>query len=516
MTNDTALSLKRRRLLMALGSSAVASGLAGCSGGSEGGSNDEPTTTQNPATTEMPGDELGSTATATERAGAETETKTSRAESKNPETETTMEAEDSTAETENPQTESPGTESGNEAGSDYRFSAGESYTFDVVRGESAGSASWTVTEVDGDRVTVELRSEFDGEFRSETVTGTHTGIYNLQEIQPGGLTFPIARTARLLVGNHSLEPGEEWTTTLAGPAFDREDGDSTPTPVTVEVTGTATHAGIECSTIEVRFDSVIVIEGCVNKDYPFALRTVFYDESKSEGTVFLESTLIDYSENGGGLTTTGSATGADETAGTNNETAGESGATGSERAVCPSLTDAERARYDEPESPFIATFEHPGSVAATATVNDNHGLTIQIDVGDRQYFNLLPGQDLQGSASPTPAMKGEIEGLETYSELEYAGETLPLVRAAGTVSGGGNADDETRFYVKYPYYLVGLPYEGSEGKKYYRFQVQATVETTDSLEAPVCLDSYEMVAKSILSSLEPNPDSTVESAGVDG
>jgi hypothetical protein len=438
---------------------------------------------------------------------SETATGPAKTEREGPETETETEGEAATTETEKSRTESGETEAGSEAGSSYRFSAGESYTFSMKGQDgSERSVSWTVTEVGGERVTVELRAESEDEVSAETITGTHDGIYDLEPTQPGGFVFALARNAREAAAGHSLDPGEEWT---AQPAAGTPEGtgDEGSDTLTAAVTGTDTHAGIDCSIVEFRSGSVVGSEGCINEDYPFALEAVVYgEEGKSDGTVRFAVTLTDYSEDGGGLDTTGPTAGAEGTTAGN----GTAGA----RTTCPSLTDAERTRYDEPESPFVATFEHPGSVAATATVNNDHSLTIQIDVGDFQFFNILPVQDVQGSASPTPAMRGELDGLEQYDELGYAGETLPVVEAAGTAAGSGNADDETRYYVKYPYYLVGLPYEGSAGKKYYRFQVQATVATTDGLEAPVCLDSYEEVAKGVLESLEPKPDTTVESAGV--
>lgn len=195
---------------------------------------------------------------------------------------------------------------------------------------------------------------------------------------------------------------------------------------------------------------------------------------------------------------------------TDDGSGGEDGTQGS--VSCDPLTGMSYGKYDEADSPFVATFEYPGDYAGIFTVNDNHGMTIQVELGDGQNFEIFVGQQLKGPDAPTPAMKGELDGLERYDELEFGGETLPLVRAAGEAAGGGNADDE-RYYVQYPYYIVGLPHEGSSGKRYYRFQVQASVAQAESLDPPACRDAFEAVARRVLDSLEPNPDTTVDSAG---
>lgn len=232
------------------------------------------------------------------------------------------------------------------------------------------------------------------------------------------------------------------------------------------------------------------------------------------GTVGLAGCTGGGGSGGGGDTTrTASGTPSRTATGTPTRTATSTPTTqgdgGSEPAFCGKLADG-YTRYDESESPFVATFEHPGDVAATGTFNDEHSLTVRVNVEERQPFDIFPTQNLSGTDSLTPAQKGELDGLEQFDELDFGGETVPLVRA----SAGSNGDDGAERYTNYPYYVVGLPYEGSAGKKYYRFDVRATVRFADSLEPTVCEPTYRTVAKHVLGSLEPNPDTTVESEGV--
>ncbi|WP_201287891.1 twin-arginine translocation signal domain-containing protein [Salinirussus salinus] len=177
---------------------------------------------------------------------------------------------------------------------------------------------------------------------------------------------------------------------------------------------------------------------------------------------------------------------------------------------CGDLTEGGYSRYDEPDSPFVGTFEYPGSVAATGTVNNFHSLTIRQYIGDRQAFDIFPTQKLVGTDSPTDAQLGNVEGLERVGEFEFGGDTVPLVRA----SPAPNGDNGTNYYRSYPYYVAGLPHEGSDGTKYYRMSVKATVQFSNDLEPTVCGDTFDEVARRVMTSLEPNPDTTVEEEGV--
>ncbi len=188
---------------------------------------------------------------------------------------------------------------------------------------------------------------------------------------------------------------------------------------------------------------------------------------------------------------------------------GNSEEDGSQSGGCAGLTEGGYSRYDESESPFVGTFEYPGNVSATATVNNTHSLTIRRHVGDQEAFDILPAQDLVGTDSPTDIQLGNGQGLEQVDEIDFGGESVPLIRAAPEAAG----DDEARYYNKYPYYIAGLPHEGSDGKQYYRMSVRATVQYADNLEATDCGDVFDEVARRMMESLEPNEDTTVEEAG---
>lgn len=177
---------------------------------------------------------------------------------------------------------------------------------------------------------------------------------------------------------------------------------------------------------------------------------------------------------------------------------------------CPGLTEAGYSRYDE-ESPFVATFEYTEGgggmegVLAEATANDEFSLTIRKNV-DGEPVDMFPTQNLSGTPEQTDAQLGTLDGLEVVSEVSFDGEPLPIVKAPPD-----NADEGATLYTNYPYYVVGLPYEGSEGKQYYRFDLRATVEFADSMDPPACRSTWEEIAVRMAESLEPNPNTTIES-----
>jgi hypothetical protein len=178
--------------------------------------------------------------------------------------------------------------------------------------------------------------------------------------------------------------------------------------------------------------------------------------------------------------------------------------------ACGALLNAPDARYDESETPFVATFEHPagevGSVVASASTGEDHSLTIRLQVDD-EPFDTFPTIDFEGTAQLTAAERGEPDGLETVGRIDYAGETLPVVRA----EAGSNGDEGATLYTEYLYYVVGIPHEGSEGKRYRRYDFRAIVQFAQNLETGICRATWEGVAKRMLASLEPNPDTTIGS-----
>jgi hypothetical protein len=172
-------------------------------------------------------------------------------------------------------------------------------------------------------------------------------------------------------------------------------------------------------------------------------------------------------------------------------------------AACSQIADGGYQRYDEPDSAFVATFEYPGDVALRSCVNGRKGLTIRTTIGDRQPFDLIVVQNLAGEQSQTDPMTGDVDGLQQVGDLQFGGETVPLVRS----SGGSNADPGAEYQVEYPYYVVGLPHGGA----YYRFDVRATVAAADDLEPTDCGATWADVSERVVRSLEPNADTTIAS-----
>jgi hypothetical protein len=210
----------------------------------------------------------------------------------------------------------------------------------------------------------------------------------------------------------------------------------------------------------------------------------------------------------------GTSDGTDETTPTADGDGGSDDG-GSEPKLCSDLTGAEYSRYDEADTPFVPTFEYPlnsdgsDTVAATGSSGDTYSLTIRKylgdrDFGDRQPFDIFPTQYTSGTSSRTAIQKGEGSGLSQVGELTFDGETVPLIRA----EPGATGDTKVRFYNKEPYYIVGLPYNGT----YYRFDLRASVRSASDLEAGDCQDSWEQVGMQMMNSLQLNADTTVDSA----
>jgi hypothetical protein len=202
--------------------------------------------------------------------------------------------------------------------------------------------------------------------------------------------------------------------------------------------------------------------------------------------------------------------GTDGDAGGGESTPTESETGGTATGNCADLTAGGYTRYDEPDSPFVGTFEITGNVPSTGTVNNVHSVTVRNYIGDRQAFDIFPTQRLVGTDSRTAVQTGEAAGTEQVGEFEFGGETVPLIR----VSPDATDENGTNYYRNYPYFVAGLPHEGSSGTKYYRMSVKATVQFSNDLEPTVCEDTFAEIAKHMLRSLEPNTDTTVEQEGV--
>ncbi|MDZ7731395.1 MAG: hypothetical protein U5K37_11555 [Natrialbaceae archaeon] len=178
-------------------------------------------------------------------------------------------------------------------------------------------------------------------------------------------------------------------------------------------------------------------------------------------------------------------------------------------AVCDTLAEGGYSRHDETESPFVATFEHPGSVSVSGRVNNDYSLTITVGPAQNPVY-VFPTQDVSGSESPTALQQGTGDGVEVAFEIDFGGETVPVVRVSPDAADANG----TGLYREYPYYVAGLPFEGSSGARYYRFSAKGSVQFASDLEAPDCGDAIDEMTRHMMESLEPNPDSTVEDVGV--
>jgi len=223
--------LSRRRVLR-MGGVVGLVGLAGCTGA---GDKSEPD---------------GSASTATPTAAA-TETATA---------------------TERPtQTATPTQAASAEAASTYAFSEGEVYRYTLA--DQSFDLGWEVTDVSGDAVTAEIAFESGENSGSWTVSGAPGGdgetvftaaaaTNNITSI------FASLRSAVTMTAGHALETGNSWEITASELMKTFEmDWDT----ATVTVTGTESHAGVSCQTVQVTPQSNASVTFCVNPEFPFAL-----------------------------------------------------------------------------------------------------------------------------------------------------------------------------------------------------------------------------------------------------
>ena len=185
-----------------------------------------------------------------------------------------------------------------------------------------------------------------------------------------------------------------------------------------------------------------------------------------------------------------------------------------EPQLCAGLTDTEYGRYDESDSPFVATFEYPlngdgSAVGATATAGEEYSVSLRKHLADGEPFYIFPVQYTNGTDAPTAVERGEGSGLEQVGTLEFGGASVPVIRAEPEAAG----DSRNRYYNNEPYYILGLPYEAAGGTQYYRFDLRATTAFANGIDTNDCQESWEEVAMHMVNSLELNGDTTVESAG---
>jgi hypothetical protein len=248
----------RRRFLTRLGAVAVSVGVAGCSSGSDDSD-------VNPDTDESESYGISDSTESQETASADdpepTETGTNESEPTG--------SEDSPGSSELPT---------------YTFSEGESYTYDTVFGDGESEETWSVTSVDGDNITVERVTVANGETNTQSISGTHSTIFDEVEQARDINYFPLIRGALIYRQKGELSAGNSFTVQSTN------ENDSWET-ATVDVAGESTVNGVTCTQFTVSPDSVDQVQTvCLADDYPFAVSLSF----EQQGEVLIEMSLTDH------------------------------------------------------------------------------------------------------------------------------------------------------------------------------------------------------------------------------
>jgi hypothetical protein len=225
--------LSRRRVLR-IGGLVGLVGLAGCSGSGDGSEPDGSTSTA----TATPTSAATETATATERPT---------------------------------QTATPAQATDAGTASADAFSEGAVYRYTLA--DQSFDLRWEVTDVSEDAVTAKVAFESGENSGSWTVSGAPGGdgdtiftaaaaTNNITSI------FASLRSAVTMTAGHALETGNTWEITAAQLTRTFEIEWDT---ATVTVTGTESHAGVSCQTVQVTPQSNASVTFCVNPEFPFAI-----------------------------------------------------------------------------------------------------------------------------------------------------------------------------------------------------------------------------------------------------
>jgi hypothetical protein len=194
---------------------------------------------------------------------------------------------------------------------DFAFSDGDSYRYSAALTNTTSRLEvvWEVTDVSGEELTAEVGLVWNGTFRpTQTLTGTPEEIFegisaDSEDVAP--VVFLSLRVGPEVAAGHSLTVGNTWTVTPEEiPGGIR--GTATPDSgeATVEVTGTDSYAGVECTNLQLTGEGSQPTTYCVNPEYPFALAS---DTEGVEGSdVTFEGTSVGGS--GGATPTAGEPT----------------------------------------------------------------------------------------------------------------------------------------------------------------------------------------------------------------
>jgi len=165
----------------------------------------------------------------------------------------------------------------------YRFSEGESYTYEATFGDTTTVETWAVTSVDGDQVTVERETQADGETETQTVSGTHESIYDDVAADRQINFFLVARGATGFGMQGDLTPGNTFTVRNPGEDSEWDTG-------TAEVQRERTISGVSCTEYTVTPDGADQQWTiCQAEGYPFAVALTL----EQGGQTLLEMTLTD-------------------------------------------------------------------------------------------------------------------------------------------------------------------------------------------------------------------------------
>lgn len=165
-----------------------------------------------------------------------------------------------------------------------RFDRPGYYAFEVYnQAQGTGTLIWAVERADEETATVTIDYDHgDQQYRS-THTVEHDAVEQELALTPVWILLIQTMYAPELdqYSSESLEVGAGW---------------SVPTPegeFRYEITGTETHAGLECYVSEVRLGGDLHRETCIAPDHGMALHTAVYD---GDGEVAYSQTLTEYSE----------------------------------------------------------------------------------------------------------------------------------------------------------------------------------------------------------------------------
>jgi plastocyanin len=174
---------------------------------------------------------------------------------------------------------------------EYEFSVEESYSFDTFVRTSDGTResteTWTVNEVDGDDITVEVYSEANGETTTKTFSGTHETIYDVAGEELPFNFFSVARSPLRFAQMGDFSAGNIFTVQRS--QFPNQDTINWST-ATVEVVGETSVNGVSCREFTVRPENEDQVQtACLADGYPFAASL----QAEQAGQTTMELTLTD-------------------------------------------------------------------------------------------------------------------------------------------------------------------------------------------------------------------------------